>query len=79
LGRGGADQRRRAPRRHDRRPTRDEALIRWEDAPYARVAQPHEDHLLPLTVAAGAASGDTRVIHFHDHSLGKPISGFRLG
>lgn len=59
--------------------TRDEALIRWEDAPHARVAQPHEDHLLPLMVAAGAASGDTGVIHFHGHALGKPISGFRFG
>lgn len=59
--------------------TRDEALIRWEDAPHARVAQPHEDHLLPLMVAAGAASGETGVIHFHGHALGKPISGFRFG
>lgn len=35
--------------------TRDQVLIRWEDAPHARNAQPHEDHLLPLMVAAGAA------------------------
>ena len=59
--------------------TRDEALIRWEDAPHARVAQPREDHLLPLMVAAGAASGETGIIHFHGHALGKPISGFRFG
>ncbi len=59
--------------------TRDEALIRWEDAPHARVAQPHEDHLLPLMVAAGAASGEPGVVHFHGHALGKPISGFRFG
>lgn len=52
--------------------TRDEALIRWEEAPHARVAQPYEDHLLPLMVAAGA-------VHFHGHALGKPISGFRFG
>ncbi|MCC2976731.1 dioxygenase [Sphingomonas sp. PL-96] len=59
--------------------TRDEALIRWEEAPYARVAQPHEDHLLPLMVAAGAASGEPGAVHFHGHALGKPISGFRFG
>ncbi len=56
--------------------TRDRALLHWEDAPGARVAQPHEDHLLPLMVAAGAASGE---VHFHDYSLGKPVSGFRFG
>jgi hypothetical protein len=31
-------------------------------------------------VAAGAASGETGIIHFHGrHALGKPISGFRFG
>ncbi len=59
--------------------TRDDALIRWEDAPHARIAQPHEDHLLPLMVAAGAASGEVGTVHFHGHALGKPISGFRFG
>lgn len=59
--------------------TRDDALIRWEDAPYARIAHPHEDHLLPLFVAAGAASGEAGTVHFHGHALGKPISGFRFG
>ncbi|MBB2169221.1 dioxygenase [Gluconacetobacter aggeris] len=59
--------------------TRDDALVRWEDAPSARDAQPHEDHLLPLMVVAGAASGEPGAIHFHGHALGKPISGFRFG
>ena len=59
--------------------TRDTALIRWEDAPCARDAQPHEDHLLPLMVAAGAASGEPGTVHFHGHALGKPMSGFRFG
>jgi len=58
---------------------RDAALIRWEDAPGARDAQPHEDHLLPLMVAAGAATGEPGIVHFHGHALGKPISGFRFG
>lgn len=59
--------------------TRYEDLIRWDDAPHAGVARLHKDHLLPLMVAAGSASGDTGVIHFRGHELGKPISGFRSG
>ncbi len=59
--------------------TRDDALIRWADAPGAHDAQPHEDHLLPLMVAAGAASGESGAVDFHGHALGKPISGFRFG
>jgi len=58
---------------------RDAALTCWEKAPGARDAQPHEDHLLPLMVAAGAASGEPGTVHFHGHALGKPISGFRFG
>lgn len=59
--------------------TRDRSLIQWAQAPGARQAQPHEDHLLPLMVAAGAASGEDGHIAFHGHALGKPISGFRFG
>jgi aromatic ring-opening dioxygenase catalytic subunit (LigB family) len=58
---------------------RDDALVRWDSAPGARAAQPHEDHLLPLMVAAGAASGEPSRVDFHGHALGKPISGFRFG
>ena len=58
---------------------REDALTRWEDAPGARAAQPREDHLIPLMVAAGAAIGEPAVIDFHGHVLGKPISGFRSG
>ena len=59
--------------------TRDRALTAWAQAPGARQAQPHEDHLLPLMVAAGAASGEPGRTVFHGHALGKPISGFRFG
>lgn len=59
--------------------TREQLLINWEAAPGARHAQPHEDHLLPLMVAAGAASGEAGTVAFHGHVLGKPISGFRFG
>lgn len=58
---------------------RDEALLRWRNAPGARDVQPHEDHLLPLVVAAGAASGEPGNVLFHGHALRKPISGFRFG
>lgn len=59
--------------------TRNRSLIQWEQAPGARQAQPHEDHLLPLMVAAGAASGEPGRVVFHGQALGKPISGFRFG
>jgi len=59
--------------------TRDQSLIDWGHAPGARDAQPHEDHLLPLMVAAGAASGEQATVDFHGYALGKPISGFRFG
>lgn len=59
--------------------TRDRSLVEWEQAPGAREAQPQEDHLLPLMVAAGAASGEPGQTAFHGHALGKPISGFRFG
>ncbi len=60
-------------------PGRDDALVHWAEAPGARDAQPREDHLLPLMVAAGAAAGEPGAVHFHGHALGKPISGFRFG
>ena len=43
---------------------RERSLIEWERAPGARDAQPHEDHLLPLMVAAGAAPGRRRLSTF---------------
>jgi aromatic ring-opening dioxygenase catalytic subunit (LigB family) len=59
--------------------SRDEALVEWSRAPHARDVHPHEDHLLPLMVAAGAASGEPGRIDFQGHALGKAISGFRFG
>lgn len=59
--------------------TRDQSLLDWEQAPGARDAQPHEDHFLPLMIAAGAASGEVGHVVFHGRALGKPISGFRFG
>ena len=59
--------------------SRDAALVAWADAPGARHAQPEEDHLLPLMVASGAATGELGHLDFHGLALGKPISGFRFG
>lgn len=58
---------------------RDDALRHWDMAAGARIAQPREDHLIPLMVAAGAATGERGTIDFHGRALGKPISGFRFG
>ena len=37
---------------------RRDRLLRWKDAPCARLAHKREEHLIPLMVAAGAASDD---------------------
>ncbi len=59
--------------------TRDDALIGWATTPGARDAQPHEDYLLPLMVAAGAASGESGRVVFQGRGFGKPLSGFGIG
>lgn len=58
---------------------RDAALARWAEAPGARISHPHEDHLLPLMVAAGAAGADRGVRDYRDHVFGAPVSGYRFG
>lgn len=54
-------------------------LARWSSAPAARAAHPEEDHLAPLFVVSGAASGDAGTAVYRDVLLNKPISGFRFG
>jgi aromatic ring-opening dioxygenase catalytic subunit (LigB family) len=58
---------------------RDAVLARWAEAPGARISHPHEDHLLPLMVAAGAAGADRGVRDYSDNVFGAPISGYRFG
>lgn len=58
---------------------RAERIAGWAALPYARVAHPREDHLLPLMVAAGAGGDDPAAHVFHDHVLGWTISGYRFG
>jgi aromatic ring-opening dioxygenase catalytic subunit (LigB family) len=58
---------------------RDAALEGWADAPGARISHPHEDHLLPLMVAAGAALDDRGVRDYRDQVFSAPVSGYRFG
>lgn len=53
---------------------RDEALLRWTEAPHARVAHPHEEHLLPMMVAAGAAGEDRGRIAWSGSLMGIRVS-----
>jgi aromatic ring-opening dioxygenase catalytic subunit (LigB family) len=53
----------------------------WTRAPAARLVHPREDHLLPLMVAVGAASGEAgaRVYHEDDFMGGWVLSSYRFG
>jgi aromatic ring-opening dioxygenase catalytic subunit (LigB family) len=56
--------------------TRNLQLTHWLSAPHARIAHPHEDHLLPLMVVAGAAGEDQGRQIFHDSQMGMPVSAY---
>jgi aromatic ring-opening dioxygenase catalytic subunit (LigB family) len=60
---------------------RSAALAQWEQAPAARVAHPHEDHLLPLMVAVGAAEQEAAHTIYHEQDVfgGITASSFRFG
>lgn len=60
---------------------REERLISWQRAPAARIAHPHEDHLIPLMVAAGAAESETAHRIYHEHAFfgGVAVSSYRFG
>jgi aromatic ring-opening dioxygenase catalytic subunit (LigB family) len=53
-------------------------LARWDEAPWARLCHPREEHLLPLMVAAGA-SGAPGVRDYGELVLGGAVSAFRFG
>jgi len=44
-------------------------LLQWEQAPSARVANPQEDHLIPLMVVAGASEEDGAIRSYHEHDV----------
>jgi aromatic ring-opening dioxygenase catalytic subunit (LigB family) len=58
---------------------RDAALVRWSDAPSARLAHPREEHLLPLMVMAGAAGTDRGRVAYSDTFGGARISAVHFG
>jgi len=58
---------------------RDRLLAGWEAAPGARAANPREEHLLPLHVAAGAAGPDRGIRTLTDRVMGAVESAFRFG
>ena len=57
------------------------SLRRWQEAPAARSAHPHEDHLIPLMMAAGAAGDDPSTLVYHDTNMfgGATASSWRFG
>ena len=58
---------------------RREKLVRWAQAPSARYCHPREEHLLPLMVEFGAASGDAAKTVFNEKLLGTWVSSFQFG
>lgn len=60
---------------------RTEALLHWEDAPYARVCHAREDHLVPLFSALGAAEDEPATMVYHDENVfgGVTASSYRFG
>jgi aromatic ring-opening dioxygenase catalytic subunit (LigB family) len=58
---------------------REKLLAAWAAAPEARFAHPREEHLIPLLVAAGAASGEPGTRVYNDDIMGAATSGFRFG
>ncbi|SHO58922.1 DODA-type extradiol aromatic ring-opening family dioxygenase [Vibrio quintilis] len=61
--------------------TRTPSVIDWTSAPYARICHQHEDHLMPLFVALGAAEEDAATRIYHDEGLfgGVTASSYRFG
>lgn len=54
---------------------REQRLVDWEQAPFARYCHPREEHLIPLHVCAGMWETEAKVI-FDDHILGKRALAF---
>lgn len=58
---------------------RNQALIDWEQAPFARIVHPREDHLIPLMVVAGAAGDSIGQRIFTDTVFGVVMVSYRFG
>lgn len=59
-------------------PERNAQLANWRSAPFAEFAHPHEEHLMPLLVAAGAGGDAPGERIFTDEPMGAAISAFRF-
>lgn len=62
-------------------PSRRQALLDWEQAPFARLCHPPhgEEHLLPLMVAVGAAGQDLGRRVYSDRVMNRALSAFSFG
>jgi aromatic ring-opening dioxygenase catalytic subunit (LigB family) len=60
---------------------REQAMLQWSEAPYARHAHPREDHLVPLWVALGAAEQEAAACVYHEDAFfgALTVSSFRFG
>jgi aromatic ring-opening dioxygenase catalytic subunit (LigB family) len=57
---------------------REQRLIEWEKAPFARFCHPREEHLLPLHVCYGIACASTPIakVVFNEMVMGKIVTSF---
>lgn len=57
---------------------REQRLIEWEKAPFARFCHPREEHLLPLHVCYGIACADTPTAQtvFNGEIMGRKVTSF---
>ena len=60
---------------------REQALLRWSEAPQARAAHPREEHLIPLMVVLGAAEEEAAACVYHEDDFfgSLAVSSFRFG
>lgn len=58
---------------------RNQALIDWEQAPFARLVHPREDHLIPLMVVAGAAGDSIGQRLFTDTVFNVVMASYQFG
>jgi len=58
---------------------RNERLLHWVNAPFARNVHPEEDHLIPLMVVAGAAGDNAGKKVFEGPFLGPVINAYQFG
>jgi aromatic ring-opening dioxygenase catalytic subunit (LigB family) len=58
---------------------RNQALVNWEQAPFARMVHPREDHLIPLMVVAGAAGDSIGERLFTDTVFEVVMASYRVG